>query len=88
MGVLVCNREHRLWTRAPYTGHMQNDHVKVALMGSWILAVGAVGYISGTTSFAAWAALAVLSLAPPAVMARLWSRPAPSMSESIRDVLR
>jgi hypothetical protein len=30
----------------------------------------------------------VVSLAPPAVMGRLWSAPAPSMSESIQDVLR
>jgi hypothetical protein len=67
---------------------MQTDHMKVALMGSWILAIGALGYISGATSFAAWLALAVVSLAPPAVMARLWNTPAPSMSESIRDVLR
>ena len=72
----------------PYTQNMQTDHVKAALMGAWILAVGTLGYVYGATSFAAWTALAVLSLAPPAVMARVWSAPAPSMSESIRDVLR
>ena len=57
-------------------------------MGGWILAVGALGYISGVSSFGAWAAVAVLSLAPPVVMARLWSAPEPSMSESIRDEIR
>jgi hypothetical protein len=67
---------------------MQNDHVRAALMGTWILAIGALGYVSGVTSFAAWAAVAVLSLAPPVVMARLWSAPEPSMSESIRNELR
>ena len=63
---------------------MQTDYVKAAVMAAWILAVGTLGYVSGATSFAAWAALAFLSLAPPAVMVRLWSSPAPSMSESIR----
>jgi len=67
---------------------MQIDHVKAALMAAWVLAIGAAGYLSGTTSFAAWAGLAVLSLAPPAIMTRLWSAPAPTISESIRDVLR
>ena len=71
-----------------YTENMQTDHVKAALMAAWILAVGALGYVSGATSFAAWTALVVLSLAPPAVMMRLWSVPSPSMSESIREVLR
>jgi hypothetical protein len=67
---------------------MLSDYRKVALMGAWILAIGIVGYISGATSFAAWVVLAVLSLAPPVVMARLSSAPARSMSESIREVLR
>ena len=71
----------------PYTPTMQTDHVKAASMGAWILAVGTVGYILGTASFAAWMVLAFLALVPPAVM--LWlSAPSRSMSESIRDVLR
>ena len=67
---------------------MQNDHVKAALMGAWILAVGALGYMSGVTSLAAWTAFALLALGPTAVIARLWSAPAPTTSETIRDVLR
>jgi hypothetical protein len=67
---------------------MQFDYLKVALMAAWVLAVGALGYASGTTSIAGWTLVAALSLVPPAVMARLWSAPAASMSESIRDVLR
>jgi hypothetical protein len=67
---------------------MQSDHLRIALAGSWILAIGALGYVSGATTLGAWLALAVVSLAPPAVMGRLWSAPAPSMSESIQDVLR
>jgi hypothetical protein len=72
----------------PYTESMNTEYVKPALMAAWVVAVGALGYASGTTSFPGWAVVAVLALAPPAVMVRLWSVPAPSMSESIREVLR
>ncbi len=67
---------------------MQIDLVKAALMAVWVIGVGALGYVSGTTSFAGWTLLAVVSLVPPALMVRLWSAPSPSMSETIRDVLR
>jgi hypothetical protein len=67
---------------------MQTNLVKAALMGVWVLAVGAFGYASGTTSLATWTLLVLVSLAPPAVMGRLWSAPAPTMSETIRKALR
>lgn len=67
---------------------MHTNHLKTASIAAWILAVGTLGYVSGATSFAAWAVLGVLSLAPAAVMMRLWNAPAPTMSESIREVLR
>jgi hypothetical protein len=50
---------------------METDYVKTASIAAWILAVGTLGYVSGATSFAAWTVLAVLSLAPAAVMTRL-----------------
>jgi hypothetical protein len=67
---------------------MNSDHLKTASMGIWILAVGAVGYVAGATSFAVWGSLVVLSLAPVMVLARLWSAPDPTMSETIREALR
>jgi hypothetical protein len=67
---------------------MQTDFVKPALMVTWVVVVGALGYLSGTTSFAGWSLLAVVSLVPPALMVRLWSAPSSSMSETIREVLR
>ena len=67
---------------------MHTIQMKAALMGSWMLAIGTVGYVSGATSSTAWLALAILSLAAPTVLARLWTAPVPTMSESIRDVLR
>jgi hypothetical protein len=84
----MCNREQRSSVACPYTQIMQTDYVKAALIAAWILAVAVLGYVSGTTSFAAWAFVAALSLVPPAVMLRLWSAPSPSMSETIREVLR
>jgi hypothetical protein len=67
---------------------MQIANVKAASMSAWVLAVIVFGYVSGAASVAVWAAVAALAVAGPAVMARLWSPPSPSMSESIRDVLR
>ena len=72
----------------PYTQNMQTDVVKAALTGTWVLAVLAFGYMSGTSSFAGWTLLAMVSLAPPVLMVRLWSTPSPTMSETIRNVLR
>jgi uncharacterized membrane protein YhdT len=67
---------------------MQIDYVKTALMAGWILAVAGLGYGFGTTSFTGWTVVAVLSVLPLVFMVRLWSAPSPSMSESIREVLR
>jgi hypothetical protein len=67
---------------------MHTDHVKAALIGAWILAVGVLGYILGTTSLAGWTVLAVVSVIPPVVIMRLWRAPSQSMSESIREVIR
>ena len=67
---------------------MHTDFVKAALMAAWVFAVGALGYMSGTTSFTGWTLLAVVSLVPPVLMVRLWNGPSQSMSETIREGLR
>jgi hypothetical protein len=67
---------------------MQTNYLKAALMTGWVLAVGILLYAFGTTSLAGVTLVAVLSLMPVAVMARLWRAPAPTMSETIRNVLR
>ena len=66
---------------------MQIDYVKAALMAGWILAVGGLGYGLGTATLAGWTLVAVLAVLP-VLMGRLWRAPSPSMSESIREVLR
>jgi hypothetical protein len=67
---------------------MHTDHVKAALIGTWILTVGVLGYVAGATSFIGWTVVAGMAFTPPVVMMRLWSPPSESMSESIREVLR
>jgi hypothetical protein len=67
---------------------MQLNFLNAALIGAWVLAVGAFGYMSGAASFAGWTLLAVVSVAPVILMARLWSAPAPTMSETIWKVVR
>ena len=67
---------------------MRTDHLKSAVIVTWILTVGIVGYLSGATSLIAWTALGVVSLTLPVVMMKLWRAPAQSMSESIREARR
>ena len=67
---------------------MQTDQLKAAVIGTWILAVGVLAYISGPTSLAGWTVLAAVAATPPVVMMRLWRAPAQTVSESIREVLR
>ena len=67
---------------------MPTVYMKAAVITAWMLAIGAIGFGLGVTSFAGWAAVGLLSLIPAAVMLLLWGAPAPRMSETIRDVLR
>jgi hypothetical protein len=67
---------------------MQTHYVKTAVMGVWILAVGALGYVLGATSLVGLAVLVAMALTPPVVMMRLWRAPSQSMSESIREARR
>ena len=67
---------------------MYTDHLKTALMFTWILTVGILGYLSGVTSIAAWMALGIVALTLPVVLMKLWRVPAQSLSESIRDARR
>lgn len=85
---MVCNREQRWLGGVCHTLNMKTDQLKAALIGTWILAVGVLAYISDPTSLAGWTVLAVVALTPPVVMMRLWRVPSQSTSESIREVLR
>jgi hypothetical protein len=74
--------------RFRYSSHMQTDHVKAAVIMGWILAGAVLGYLTRTTSLSGWMLLAAATVLPPVVMMSLWRAPAPSMSESIREVVR
>ena len=67
---------------------MQTDRLKPAVIGTWILAVGVLTYVSDPTSLAGWTVLAAVAAAPLVVVMKLWRAPAQTVSESIRDVLR
>ena len=67
---------------------MQTDHLKAAVMGAWILAVGVLAYVLDPGSVIGWSFLAAVAAMPPLVMLRLWRVPQQSTSESIRDALR
>jgi hypothetical protein len=67
---------------------MQVNFLSAALIATWVSAVGAFGYTAGFASAAGWTLLAVVSVAPVILLARLWSAPAPTMSETIRKALR
>ena len=84
----MCNREQRVRSDGHTIHSMHTDYVTAAVIAAWVLSVGTLGLAFGITSSAGWAGLAVISAVPPAVMLRLWHAPAPSMSETIRDVLR
>lgn len=71
-----------------YALNMQTDQLKAAVIGTWILVIGVLAYISDPTSVAGWTVLAAVAATPPVVMMRLWRVPAQTVSESIREVLR
>jgi len=67
---------------------MQTDHLKAAVMGAWILAVGVLVYVLAPASIIGWSFLAAVAAIPPLVMMLLWRVPQQSTSESIREALR
>jgi hypothetical protein len=50
--------------------------------------VALVSYAVGPASASGWTLCVAAALTLPVIFARFWRQPQPSMSESIRDVLR
>jgi hypothetical protein len=67
---------------------MQTGYMQAMLAGTWMLLIGVLGYLAGITSLVGWAALLAVALAPPVIVRRVWGARAPTMSETIQDVLR
>ena len=67
---------------------MQSEHIKAALAAAYLAVILGLGIAIGVSSVSGWIVLTVVALAPAAVLARLWSAPSQTMSESIRQALR
>jgi hypothetical protein len=67
---------------------MQSEHIKAALAAAYLAVILGLGIAIGVSSVSGWIVLTVVGLAPAAVLARLWSAPSQTMSESIRQALR
>jgi hypothetical protein len=67
---------------------MQLEHVKTALVGGWVLGLGATAVSFGVGSATGWMLLVGLGLVPPLMFFRMWHQPAQTMSENIRQVLK
>lgn len=68
---------------------MQTEALKKAIIGGWVLSLGALAFSVNVTSLGAWTVLVGLGVLPPLIMLKAWSPPGPakSMSESIRDAI-
>jgi hypothetical protein len=62
--------------------------MKTAIIGAWLLGLGAIGVSVDVNSFSGRLLMVGLGVLPPMVLLRIWQQPAPTMSESIREVLR
>lgn len=67
---------------------MQLEHAKTAITGGWVLSVGAITVSLNVDSAAGGILLAAVGLVPPLMLLPMWRQPAPTMSESIREVLQ
>ena len=75
---------------AQYTDLMRTELVKKAVIGGWVLSLGALAFSVTLTSVGAWTVLVGLGVLPPLIMLKMWNPPGPakSMSESIRDAIK
>ena len=75
---------------ARYTGFMQIDFMKKAIIGGWVLGLGVLAFSVNLTSLGGWTVLVGLGVLPPLVMLKMWNPPGPAMtmSESIRDAIK
>ncbi len=67
---------------------MPLQKVKVVVAVAYVLAIAGAGVAIGTTSPAAWTALAAFALLPAGAMLSLWNHPSPTLSESISAARR
>jgi hypothetical protein len=67
---------------------MQFDRMTTAVVGAWVLAWGVMALSVNVSSAGSWILLVGSGVLPPLVLLRMWHQPAPTLSESIREVLK
>ena len=67
---------------------MQQEHLKTAIAGAWMLGAGAIATSLGVSSPTGWILLVGLGLVPPLMLFGMWRQPAQTISESIHEVLK
>jgi hypothetical protein len=67
---------------------MKPGQIRTAIIGGWVFGLGAMGLSVDVNSVSGWMLLIGLGMLPPMTFLRMWRQPPPTMSESIRAVLR
>jgi len=66
---------------------MKNESMKSAIVGGWVLTLGAVAMSANLASIGGWSLLLAVGLVPPVLLLQLRNRTDPSMSEAIQKAL-
>jgi hypothetical protein len=88
MRLTLCILEQWSLRRIDTVVGMQLEHMKTAIVGGWVLGLGAFAVSLNMGSATGWMLFVGLGLVPPLMLFGLWHQPAQTMSESIREVLR
>ena len=66
---------------------MQLKEMKIVFAAIWISTLGAIGFLSATTT-STWISVVLLALLPPVVVAHRWRVPDQTISQSIQEARR
>ena len=66
---------------------MKNESMKSAIVGGWVLTLGAVAMSVNLASIGGWSLLLAVALVPPVLLMQLRNSTDPSMSEAIQKAL-
>ena len=67
---------------------MLHERMKTAIVGAWMLAWSVIALSVDVNTASGWIVLVASGVLPPLMLLRLWQTPTPTMSESIRHVLK
>jgi hypothetical protein len=65
---------------------MQLNYLKAAILGGWVLGLGAIAVASNLYPASGW--MLLVGLIPPLLLVRVWHQPPQTISENIREVLK